>query len=68
MLIEGILKVDIFWILVHYISSIVYCIMIMMLMNRNVVVIMDINEKKILIYLNPQSLWLCGRIKETAEF
>ena len=43
MLIEGSLKVDIFWILVHYISSILYCIMIMMLMNRNVVVIMDIN-------------------------
>ena len=53
MLIEGSLKVDIFWILVHYISSIVYCVTIMMLMNRNVVVITDINEKKILVYLNP---------------
>ena len=45
-----------------------YCIMIMMLTNRNVVVIMDINEKKILIYLNPQSLCLCGPINETAKF
>ena len=45
MLIEGSLKVDIFWILVQYISSILYCIMIMMLMNINVVVIMDINAK-----------------------
>ena len=53
MLIEGNLKVDIFWILVHYISSIVYCIMIMMLMNRNVVVIMDINEKKIINLFKP---------------
>ena len=67
MLIEVSLKVDIFWILVHYISSIVYCIMIMMLMNRNVVVIMNINEKKILIYLNPQSLCFCTPIKETAK-
>ena len=67
MLIEGILKVDIFWILVHYISSIVYCIMIMMLMNRNVIVIMDINEK-IVIWSNPQSLSFCRLLKETAKF